>query len=151
MKMNFKYVRVQGTELAMNTKYATGIFSMGWKLVRSGVMEQEDIDLFMEIDKWFSEELPYPPQCMRRENVVCFFKTENTELMMKMLRPVMWLLDKYGTPFFVVHTNTPGEIVYEDDFQVVVNAGFEPVYAEMQPSWTPEEELAKLSGGEDKP
>ena len=142
--MKFKYVRIQGKELAINTKYAKGIFSMFQKLIRDGVMEQEDADLFQEIDLWFSEILPYPPQCMRRENVVCFFKTENTDFMMKMMKPLMWLLERYGQQYFVVYTNTPGEIVYEDEYQVVVKAGFDPVYDEMLPSWTPEEKLKEL-------
>ena len=146
--MKFKYVRIQGRELAINTKYAKGIFSMFQKLIRDGVMEQEDADLFQEIDLWFSEVLPYPPQCMRRENVVCFFKTENTEFMMKMMKPLMWLLERYGQQYFVVYTNTPGEIVYEDDYQVVVKAGFDPVYDEMLPSWTPEEKLKELEDAE---
>ena len=40
--------------------------------------------------------------------------------MLKMINPVMWLLDKYHHPFYVVYTNYPGEIVYEDKYQVVV-------------------------------
>ncbi len=143
-KTNFKYVRIQGRELAVNTKYPKGIFSIGMKLVHDNVMEQEDAELFIELDKWFSEILPYPPQCMRRENVVCFFKTENSEMMMKMIKPMMWLLDKYHHPFYVVYTNYPGEIVYEDEFQVAVKAGFDPVYEDIQPTWTPEEKLKEL-------
>lgn len=144
MNMNFKYVRIQGRELAVNTKYPKGIFSIGMKLICDNVMEQEDAELFIELDKWFSEILPYPPQCMRRENVVCFFKTENSEIMMKMIKPMMWLLDKYHHPFYVVYTNYPGEIVYEDEFQVAVKAGFDPVYEDIQPTWTPEEKLKEL-------
>ena len=120
--MKFKYVRIQGRELAENTQYAKGIFSMCWKLIHNDVMEEEDADLFREIDKWFAEELPYPPPCERKENVVCFFKTENTDEMMKMIRPAMWLLKKYNHPFYVVYTDTPGEIIYEDKYQVVVKA-----------------------------
>ena len=45
-KMNFKYVRVQGKELAKNTMYAKGIFSMCWQLVQQDVMTEEDADLF---------------------------------------------------------------------------------------------------------
>ena len=146
--MKFKYVRIQGKELAVNTKYAKGIFSIFQRLIRDEIMVDEDVDLFREIDSWFSEELPYPPQCMRRENVVCFFKTENAELMMKMMNPLMWLLERYKQPFFVVYTNTPGEIVYEDKYQVVVKAGFDPVYEEMLPSWTPAEKLAELEAAE---
>ena len=137
--MKFKYVRIQGKILAVNTKYALGIFSLFQKLLNEGVMEDEDADLFKEIDLWFSEELPYPPQCMRRENVVCFFKTENTELMMKMMNPLMWLLERYHQEYFVVYTNTPGEIVYEDQYQVVVRVPGVLQIEKLQPSWTPED------------
>ena len=67
---------------------------------------------------------------------------------MKYIRPVMWLLEKYNHPFFLVYTNTPGEIVYEDEYQVVVKAG-EPLLIEgMQPSWSediPDEFIGKES------
>ena len=76
MAMKFKYVRIQGTELAENTMYAKGIFSMCVQLARNDVMDAEDKELFQEIDSWIAEVLPFPPQCRRQENVVCFFKTE---------------------------------------------------------------------------
>ncbi len=138
MKLNYKYVRIQGRELAENTMYAKGIFSMCWQLIQNDVMDEEDIGLFKEIDSWFAENLPWPEPCKRREKVVCFFKTENTEEMMKMIRPALWLLERYNHPYFLVYTNTPGEIIYEDKYQVVVKAEdliIEPV----QPSWSPEE------------
>ena len=135
--MNFKYVRSQGKELAENTMYAKGIFSMCWQLVQDNTMEEEDADLFREIDKWFSEILPYPPQCKRQEPVVCFFKTENTDEMMRLIGPAMWLLEKYNHPFYVVYTNSPGEIVYEDRYQVAVKVDREVLVEAIQESWTP--------------
>lgn len=143
--MKFKYVRIQGRELAENTLYAKGIFSMCWGLIQKDIMDEEDEGLFREIDRWFAEILPWPPQCQRRENVVCFFKTENTNEMMKLITPAMWLLEKYHHPFYVVYTNTPGEIVYEDEYQVVVKAGEEPVIEKLQPSWSNEHNKEELS------
>ncbi len=134
--MKFKYVRIQGKELAANTKYAKGVFSMCWQLIQDDMMEEEDADLYKEIDKWFSEKLPYPPQCMKREKVVCFFKTENSEEMMKMINPAMWLLEKYNHPFDVVYTNFPGEIVYEDEYQIVVKVSGNVTIQDVQESWT---------------
>ena len=136
--MKFRYVRIQGRELSENTNYAKGIFSMCWKLIQDDVMDEEDADLFKEIDLWFSETLPFPPQCRNREKVVCFFKTENTDEMMKLIGPAMWLLEKYHHPFYVVYTNTPGEIVYEDKYQVVVKAEESPVEQEVQKPWDKE-------------
>ncbi|MCQ2461736.1 MAG: hypothetical protein MJ115_06305 [Clostridia bacterium] len=125
--MNFKYVRIQGRELAANTEYEKGVFSMCWQLIRDDVMDEEDASLFEEIDQWFAEILPFPPMCNGTEKVVCFFKTENTEEMMKLMNPAMWLLEKYNHPFYVVYTNSPGEIIYEDDYQVVVKVPERPV------------------------
>lgn len=134
--MDFKYVRIQGKELAENTHYAKGIFSMCWQLIQDDVMDEEDAGLFKEIDDWFSEELPYPPQCNNREKVVCFFKTENADMMMKMITPAMWLLEKYNHPFYVVYTNFPGEIVYEDKYQVAVKVDDMVEIQKLQESWS---------------
>lgn len=122
MAMRFKYVRIQGKELSTRTNYPKGIFGMCWRLIKDEEMDEEDRGLFLEINDWFKEVLPMPPQCAEREKVVCFFKTENTEQMMKMITPAMWLLEKYNHPYDVVYTNFPGEnIVYEDQWQVVVS------------------------------
>lgn len=140
MAKKFKYVRIQGREVAENTRYAKGIFSMCWQLIQDNVMEEEDADLFKEIDAWFADVLPYPPPCKRQEKVICFFKTENSEEMMKYITPAMWLLDKYHHPFFVVYTDSPGEIVYEDEYQVAVKVDDYIKVEKVQQSWTPEGE-----------
>jgi hypothetical protein len=95
MKLNYKYVRIKRQELAANTMYAKGIFSMCWQPIQNDVMDEEDVGLFKEIDSWFAENLPWPPQCKNRELVVCFFKTENTEEMMKMIRPLLLLSSRW--------------------------------------------------------
>jgi len=135
--MDFKYVRIQGKELSTNTNYAKGIFSMCWKLVQDDKMEEEDADLFREIDDWFRNELPFPDPCKKRERVVCFFKTENSDIMLKMIKPALWLLEKYNHPYFVVYTNTPGEIVYEDKYQICVKTDQYFTYDDTQDSYLP--------------
>ena len=136
--IKYKYVRIQGLELAENTMYAKGIFSMCWQLIQNDVMEEEDKELFKEIDSWFAEVLPWPEPCKRQEKVVCFFKTENAEEMMKMIRPALWLLERYEHPYFLVYTNTPGEIVYEDKYQVAVKVPGTLTIEKLQESWSPE-------------
>ena len=135
--MDFKYVRIQGREVAASTQYAAGIFSVCWKLIQDDVMDDEDVALFKEIDSWFAEELPFPDVCGNGndEPAVCFFKTENTELMLKMITPAMWLLERYNHPFYVVYTNDPGVIIYEDEYQVAVKVPFVPV-VEFHHQWT---------------
>ena len=138
-RVTYKYVRIQGQELAENTMHAKGIFSMCMQLIQNDVMDAEDAELFREINDWFSENLPWPPQCRRQEKVVCYFKTENSEEMMKMIRPALWLLERYHHPYYLVYTNTPGEIVYEDKYQVAVRVPGFLTIEKVQPSWSPEE------------
>ncbi len=137
-KMQFKYVRIQGKELAPNTMYAKGIFSMCWQMIQDEIMIEEDADLYREIDDWFAENLPWPEPCKRQEAVVCWFKTENSDEMLKMIRPALWLLERYNHPYFLVYTNSPGEIVYEDQYQIAAKVdGFLQI-DELQKSWSPE-------------
>lgn len=135
--MRFKYCRIQGKELAANTLTGKGIFSMLHQMVQDQVMEEEDADLFLEIDSWFADVLPWPPPCMRQEKVICYFKTENTEMMMKMINPLFWLLEKYHHPYYVVYTNFPGDIVYEDEYQIVVTVDNNTVVEDVQTGWAP--------------
>ena len=137
--LNFKYVRIQGKELARNTMQGKGIFSMCWKMIQEDTMEEEDADLYREIDDWFAENLPWPPQCKNQEAVVCWFKTENSKEMMKMIRPAMWLLERYNHPYYLIFTNTPGEIVYEDHYQIAAKADVKLRIEEVPPSWSPED------------
>ena len=115
----YKYVRIQGRNLVINTLTGKGVFGLCMELVRSKKMEQEDEDLYMEIDEWFAENLPWPEPCKKQEKVVCYFKTENAGEMLKWIQPALWLLDRYDVPYYLVYTNSPGEIVYEDKYQIV--------------------------------
>jgi len=137
MAIKFKYCRIQGRELAANTKTGKGIFSILNQMVTNGTMDEEDVGLFREIDSWFAEELPWPPQCQRQEKVICYFKTENTQMMMKMINPLLWLLERYQHAYYVIYTNFPGEIVYEDDYQVVVKVDENVVIEDVQKGWGP--------------
>ena len=137
--LQFKYVRIQGKELARNTLFGKGVFSMCWQLIQNDTMIEEDADLYREIDDWFAEHLPWPPQCKNQEPVVCWFKTENVDEMMKMIRPALWLLDRYEHPYYLVYTNSPGEIVYEDQYQIAARADAFLQIDELQPSWSPED------------
>lgn len=134
--MKFKYVRIQGREIASSTMHPAGIFGMCVRLIQQGIMDEEDAALYREIDSWFVETLPFPEPCLKKEKVICFFKTENADLMLRMLNPAMWLLDKYQVPFYMVYTNMPGEIVYEDEYQIVVKVDEDIPVIEYRHEWT---------------
>lgn len=139
MNLDFKYVRIQGKELARNTMYAKGVFSMCWQLVQDDTMIEEDAELFKAIDGWFAKHLPFPEPCEKQEPVVCWFKTENSEEMLKMIKPALWLLDRYHHPYYLVYTNYPGEIVYEDEYQVAALTDGVLQIDELQKSWSPDD------------
>ena len=146
-EMQLKYVRIQGKELAANTMHAKGIFSMCWQLIQNDEMTEEDAALFKEIDGWFAVNLPWPEPCKRQEPVVCWFKTENSDEMLRMIRPALWLLDKYQHPYYLVYTNTPGEIVYEDHYQVAVKTDGKLVIEAIQKAWGPQSEAEQDAQG----
>ncbi len=135
----FKYLRIQGREWARSTMYAKGVFSMCWRLIQDDVMDDEDKELYKEIDSWFAEYLPFPPQCDGKNRVICYFKTENTKEMLRMIQPALWLLDRYDHPYYVVYTDNPGKIVYEDDYQVAVEVD-DPVIEDYIHTWVGKEE-----------
>ena len=135
----YKYVRIQGKALAKNTMHPKGVFSMFMQMIEQDVMDDEDKELYLEIDSWFAENLPWPPPCKRQEAVVCWFKTQNSAEMMKMIRPALWLLERYDVPYYLVFTNTPGEIVYEDQYQIAAKTDGYLQIDEIQPSWSPED------------
>ena len=137
--MKFKYLRIQGKEIAENTMHAKGVFSICMQMLRDDVMDKEDADLYREIDDWFAKELPWPDPCKRQEKVICWFKTENADMMMKMMQPVMWLLERYNHPYYVVYTNFPGEIVYEDEYQVCCKTDGKLIIEPVPESWSPED------------
>ena len=137
-KNHFKYVRIEGKELVRNTMHAKGIFSICMQMLREDVMDEEDADLYREIDDWFAHELPWPEPCKRQESVICWFKTD-TDIMMRMMKPVFWLLERYNHPYYVVYTNFPGEIIYEDQYQIVCKSDGKLVIEGVPESWSPEE------------
>ncbi len=42
-KLQFKYLRIQGKELARNTMYAKGIFSMCMKMIQDEIMDRQNM------------------------------------------------------------------------------------------------------------
>lgn len=137
MTENYKYLRIQGRNLVINTLTGKGVFGLCMELIRDKKMEQEDEDLLLEINDWFSDNLPWPEPCRNQERVVCYFKTENAGEMLKWIKPALWLLDRYDVPYYLVYTNSPGEIVYEDQYQIVARVddiNIQPV----PESWSPE-------------
>lgn len=57
---HYRYLRIEGQNFAENTMHPIGVFGIFRKLMNEHTMEQEDADLFCELDNWIAEILPYP-------------------------------------------------------------------------------------------
>ncbi|MCL1952118.1 MAG: hypothetical protein FWF60_04750 [Oscillospiraceae bacterium] len=121
--MNLKYVRIQSREIAYLTGKPRGIFAAVHHLQQDGKLTEQEKAVYYEIDQvWFQQELPNPPFYGddKPGKPVTWFKTATTAHMLEKLQPLMDMMDKYHVPYDVVYTNYPGEIVYEDKWQVAV-------------------------------
>jgi hypothetical protein len=77
-------------------------------------------DTLATLLNWFSHNLPMPP--LDEDRAVFFFKSDATDCARRIWELVHLLRD-LGSPPEMVSTRNPGQIVYEDDFQVAAIPG----------------------------
>ena len=121
---NKKYMRIQGEELAYKTKKPVGVFVLTWRRVRDGIYSEEDKNIYLEVDKWFKDNLPEPPFYGDNNDnplgATTWFKINNSSIMLEYIKPLLDLLDKYNVPYEIAYSDNPGKIIYEDDYQIGV-------------------------------
>ena len=119
-----KYYRVHTDEIAWITKQPRGIFTAVWKLIDSGVTTEEETAEYWRNRKYFEEVLPLPPYYAdgNPDGAVTWFKdTEQGNDIWQQMTFYRAMGAKYGVAFYVSECNEiPGEVVYEDDFQIAV-------------------------------
>lgn len=74
-----------------------------------------------EIYDWFNSCLPTPPFSTGAfsKNAVAWFKTESGEFITRMWDLVA-ILENHDVPVRLLRSQNPGKIVYEDEYQVLV-------------------------------
>lgn len=118
------YLRfVEGTD-SQDLRWLTGIITMARELRDENVLEPYQALIVEDAFAWFNDHVPCPPFSGNRESgkwssdAVAWFRPDATEAIQKMWDLVAVLQD-HGRPVRVLRTNSPGLIVYRDDYQVV--------------------------------
>ena len=120
-----KYVRVQ-VYYSGKLGYPVGIFGACHHLRRAKRLSPEDDKLFGDVDSWFDRQLPIPPfyEDGNSLRAITWFKETSIELLAA-LTPLEDLLRRHAVDHHTVCTEDPGDIVYEDQYQVgVINPRF---------------------------
>lgn len=119
-----KYYRVHSADVAWLTKQPRGIFTAVWRLIDAGVTTEEETAEYWRNRKYFEEALPLPPyyEAGNPEGAVTWFKdTEKGNEIWQQMTFYRDMGNKYGVPFYISECiEIPGEVVYEDDFQIAV-------------------------------
>ena len=119
-----KYFRIHTADNAYLTKQPRGIFTAVWKLVESGILNEEEIKEYWRNREYFEKVLPVPPiyDDGNPAGAITWFKdTEEGKEIYAQMSFYREMLSKYGVELFKSETEEiPGEIIYEDEFQIAV-------------------------------
>ncbi len=107
-----------------DSQEAAGLFMAAQSLEDSGRLVGEDHEKLRGLDRWFDKNLKSPARLRRsrkphRQNKAISWFRETATTHLVHAEAMMSLLVRYGLSFRAVHTNRPGYVVYEDNFQVV--------------------------------
>jgi hypothetical protein len=116
-----KYFRFCADYQSPYTDQPYGIFIAVWHLVRDGKVTEADAASYWQTRAWFEENLPTPPYYEHgnpRKAVTWFKETAMQSHIVKKLDIHQDIATRCGTSIRLVSSESPGEIIYEDDHQV---------------------------------
>jgi hypothetical protein len=119
-----KYYRVHTADEAYLTKQPRGIFTAIGKLVDAKVLSEEEIKEYWKNREYFEKVLPVPPfyEQGNPDGAVTWFKdTTDGNHIYEQMTFYRDMAAKYGLKLFMSETTEiPGEVIYEDDYQIAV-------------------------------
>ena len=119
-----KYFRVHTSDIAWLIKQPRGIFTTVGKLVDSKTLTEEETAEYWKQREYFEKVLPVPPfyKDGNPDHAITWFKdTEQGRDIWNQLTFYRQMCSKYGITLYKSETEEiPGEIIYEDDFQIAV-------------------------------
>lgn len=116
--------RVHTADIAYITRQPRGLFTAVGKLVDAKVLTAEEEKAYWENRAYFEQVLPVPPFYAQGnpDRAVTWFKdNENGRRIWREMTFYRDMAKKYGLRLYLsVCEEAPGEIIYEDDFQIAV-------------------------------
>ncbi|MBE5959210.1 MAG: hypothetical protein E7254_10180 [Lachnospiraceae bacterium] len=124
MRENMKYYRIHTGDIAYLTKQPRGIFTAVGKLVDAKIMNEEEIAEYRRNREYFEKVLPVPPfyEQGNPDRAITWFKdTKAGNDIYEQMTFYRKMLAKYDVKLYRSEIEEiPGEIIYEDDFQIAV-------------------------------
>jgi FMN phosphatase YigB (HAD superfamily) len=119
--MTGSYRRLQATYRG-RLGVGVGVFVAVDHLRRAGLLTAEQEALYLDIDDWFHEHLPEPDFYTDGNSVgaVTWFKTPLPADMQTRVEQLCAILTTHEVALDIVHSDSPGVVIYEDDYQIGV-------------------------------
>ena len=119
-----RYYRVHTADQAYLTKQPRGIFTTVGKLVDAGVLSEAETEEYWNNRRYFEDVLPVPPFYNQGnpDGAITWFKdTPDGNRIWEEMTFYRNMAVKYGVQLYLSEcTDIPGEIIYEDTFQIAV-------------------------------
>lgn len=119
-----KYYRIHTKDIAYLTQQPRGIFTAIGKLVDSKTMNGEEIQEYWKNREYFEKVLPVPPYYEKGnpDKTITWFKdTPEGNDIYNQMTFYREMAKKYNIELFKSECDfIPGEIIYEDEFQIAV-------------------------------
>ena len=119
-----KYYRVHTADIAYYTGQPRGIFVAIWKLVEAKLLTEEETKEYWKNREYFEKILPVPPYYAKgnpNKAVTWFKDTREGNKIYNQMSFYREMAKKYNVDLYRSECDfVPGEIVYEDEFQIAV-------------------------------
>ena len=119
-----RYYRIHTADIAYMTKRPRGIFTTVGKLVDSKALTEDEEKEYWRNREYFEEVLPVPPfyQDNNPDGAITWFKdTPEGDGIWKQMTFYRDMCSKYNVKLYISECEgVPGEIIYEDEFQIAV-------------------------------
>lgn len=124
MEKKMTYFRIHTSDIAYKTKQPVGLFVAVWRLVEKKILTAEEEKEYWKNREYFEKILPVPPYYEQGnpDRAVTWFKdTADGKRVYNEMTFYRDMAKKYGLKLYMSECDeAPGEIIYEDDFQIAV-------------------------------